>query len=71
MDTDVDLIVVAQGHGAWCASRAPGLALYLFAIVSFSFWFRGAIGIATWRWIHRAPSSPTAPPSGMGFASGP
>lgn len=30
------------------------IALYLFAIVTFSFWFRGAIGPATWRWVHRA-----------------
>jgi predicted ferric reductase len=30
------------------------IALYLFAIVTFSFWFRGAIGVATWRWVHRA-----------------
>jgi sulfoxide reductase heme-binding subunit YedZ len=37
------------------ADAAMGtLALYLFAIVSFSFWFRGAIGPATWRWVHRA-----------------
>lgn len=26
--------------------------LYLFAIVTLSFWARGVIGVATWRWIH-------------------
>ncbi len=30
------------------------LSLYLFAIVSFTFWFRGAIGPSTWRWVHRS-----------------
>lgn len=29
-------------------------SLYLFAIVTFSFWVRGAIGIRLWRWIHYA-----------------
>lgn len=27
-------------------------SLYLFAIVTFSFWVRGAIGTKAWRWIH-------------------
>lgn len=30
------------------------ISLYLSAIVSFSFWFRGAIGTGTWRWVHRS-----------------
>lgn len=30
------------------------LGLYLAAVVSFSFWFRGVMGIRAWRWLHRA-----------------
>lgn len=30
------------------------ISLYLAAIVSFSFWFRSAIGTAVWRWVHRS-----------------
>jgi len=30
------------------------IALYLSAIVSFSFWFRGSLGSGTWRWVHRS-----------------
>ena len=30
------------------------LSFYLTALVSFSFWFRNAIGVRMWRWVHRA-----------------
>lgn len=50
----VDLFVPFASYYQPADTALGTIALYLFAIVSFSFWFRGAIGIATWRWIHRA-----------------
>lgn len=50
----VDLFVPYASYYRRADAALGTIALYLFAIVSFSFWFRGAIGPATWRWVHRA-----------------
>ncbi len=50
----LDLFVPFASYYARADAALGTLALYLFAIVTFSFWFRNAIGPVTWRWVHRA-----------------
>lgn len=49
-----DLLIPFASAYARADTALGTIALYLFAIVTFSFWFRGAIGPVTWRWVHRA-----------------
>lgn len=55
--TEFGLVDVLVPFGSYYERNDVALgsiALYLSAIVSFSFWFRSAIGTTTWRWVHRA-----------------
>jgi predicted ferric reductase len=47
-----DVLIPFGSYYARSLSAVGQLSLYLLAIVSFSFWFRGLIGTKTWRLIH-------------------
>ncbi|WP_322796097.1 ferric reductase-like transmembrane domain-containing protein [Tepidiforma sp.] len=49
-----DLFVPFASYYRPAESALGTISLYLAALVTFSFWFRNAIGPTTWRWVHRA-----------------
>lgn len=50
----VDVLVPFASYYERADVALGTISLYLAAIVSFSFWFRSAIGTAMWRWVHRS-----------------
>lgn len=51
--TLVDLFLPFASYYRPAESALGTVSLYLAALVTFSFWFRNAIGPSTWRWVHR------------------
>jgi predicted ferric reductase len=50
----VDVLVPFGSYYERVQVGIGSLSLYLAAAVSFSFWFRGMLGMKAWRWLHRS-----------------